>query len=266
MIQHNRQSNALSVRSAKVCNVPESRVEMTFTPPARDEWENPDFAQRWDAVVSAANPSRAEQLDILIAIIGRVYVPGTSILDLGIGSGLVELALFAQVPEAQVVGVEQSEPMIALAERRLEPYADRCQVVRHDLAKIESLSLPDRVYSAAFSVQTLHHIPHEAQRAVYQYVARLLPPGGVFLHMERIAQDAEAFASVIPPAWDTLESRAEVASGGTAVDFLARLRSKNEYAASLEQHFTWLREAGFAATCLHLQLNRAFMVGVTPAR
>ncbi len=239
---------------------------MTFTPPARDEWENPEFARRWDAVVSAANPSRAEQLSILIAIIERVYAPGTSILDLGIGSGLVELSLFAHVPAAQVVGVDQSEAMIALAERRLEPYVDRCQIVRHDLAEIETLSLPDRVCSAAFSVQTLHHIPHEAQQAVYQSVARLLPPGGVFVHMERIALDADAFASVIPPAWEALESRAEVTSGGTAEDFLARLRSKNEYAASLEQHLTWLREAGFAATCLHLQLNRALMVGVTPAR
>ncbi len=112
---------------------------MPFTPPGHDDWENPEFARHWDAVVSAANPSRAEQLDILTAIVERVYVPGTSILDLGIGSGLVELALFARVPEAQIVGVEQSEAMIALAEQRLAPFADHCQIVRHDLAEIESL-------------------------------------------------------------------------------------------------------------------------------
>ncbi|HEY7021275.1 MAG TPA: class I SAM-dependent methyltransferase [Ktedonobacterales bacterium] len=239
---------------------------MAFTPPGHDDWENPEFAQHWDAVVSAANPSRAEQLDILAAIVERVYTPGTSILDLGLGSGLVELALFNRIPEAQVVGVEQSEAMIALAEQRLAPFADRCQIVRHDLAEIERLTLPERTYSVVFSVQTLHHIPHEAQRAVYQFVARLLPPGGVFLHMERLALDAETFADVIPPAWEALESRAEVKSGGTAEDFLARLRHKSEYAATLEQHLAWLREAGFDATCLHLQLNRALMVGVKPAR
>ncbi|HEX3270178.1 MAG TPA: class I SAM-dependent methyltransferase [Ktedonobacterales bacterium] len=239
---------------------------MPFTHPGHDEWENPEFAQHWDAVVSAANPSRAEQLDILAAVVERVYAPGTRILDLGLGSGLVELALFNCVPEAQVVGVEQSEAMIALARQRLAPYADRCQIVRHDLASIETLALPEQTYSVAFSVQTLHHIPHEAQRAVYGFVARLLPPGGIFLHMERVALDAEAFADVIPPAWEALESRAEVKSGGTAEDFLARLRHKSEYAAMLEQHLAWLRAAGFAATCLHLQLNRALMVGVKPAR
>jgi SAM-dependent methyltransferase len=241
-------------------------MKVPFTPPGHDDWENPDFARHWDAVVSAANPSRAEQLDILATIVERVYVPGSSILDLGIGSGLVELALFARVPEAQVVGVEQSEAMIALAKQRLAPYADRCQIVRHDLASIESLSLPERAYSVAFSVQTLHHIPHEAQRAVYQFVARLLPPGDVFLHMERIALDAKTFADVIPPAWEALESRVEVKSGGTAEDFLARLSHKSEYAASLEQHLAWLREAGFAATCLHLHLNRVLIAGVKPAR
>ena len=239
---------------------------MPFTPPGHDEWENPEFAQHWDAVVSAANPSRAEQLDILTAIAERVYVPGTGILDLGIGSGLVELALFARVPEARIAGVEQSEAMIALAGQRLAPFVGRCQIVRHDLAEIASLTLPERTYSVAFSVQTLHHIPHEAQRAVYEFVARLLPPSGVFLHMERVALDAETFADVIPPAWEALESRAEVKSGGTAEDFLARLSHKNEYAATLEQHLAWLREAGFAATCLHLQLNRALIAGVTTAR
>jgi SAM-dependent methyltransferase len=239
---------------------------MPFTPPGHDDWENPEFARHWDAVVSAANSSRAEQLDILAAIVERGYVPGIRILDLGLGSGLVELTLFNRFPEAQIVGVEQSEAMIALAEQRLAPYADRCQIVRHDLADIENLTLPKGIYSVAFSVQTLHHLPHEAQQAVYQFVARLLPPGGVFLHMERVALDAEAFADVIPAAWEALEGRAEVKSGGTAEDFLARLRHKSEYAATLEQHLAWLRAAGFAATCLHLQLNRALMVGAKPAR
>lgn len=238
---------------------------MPFIPPAHDDWGNPAFAQHWDAVVSAANPSRAEQLDILAAIVAQTYVPGTSILDLGLGSGLVELALFAHVPQAQIVGVEQSEAMIALAERRLAPFADRCQNVRHDLAEIESLALPERTYSLVFSVQTLHHLPHDAQRAVYGYVARLLPPGGIFVHMERVALDAETFASVIAPAWESLEKRAEAKSGGTAEDYLARLSHKSEYAATLDQHLAWLREAGFAAICLHLQLNRALMVGVKPA-
>ena len=239
---------------------------MTFTPPGHDDWENPEFARHWDAVVSAANPSRAEQLDILATIVERVYVPGSSILDLGLGSGLVELALFARIPEARdrrrraVGGDDRAGGAKAGAIR------DHCQIVRHDLADIESLTLPERTYSVTFSVQTLHHIPHEAQRAVYQFVARLLPPGGVFLHMERVALDAETFADVIPPAWEALESRAEVKSGGTAEDFLARLSHKNEYAATLEQHLAWLREAGFASTCLHLQLNRALMAGVKPAR
>jgi len=239
---------------------------MPFTSPGHDDWENPKFAQHWDAVVSGANASRAEQLDILAAIIERIYVPGTGILDLGIGSGLVELALFARLPEAQVVGVEQSEAMIALAEQRLAPFADRCQIVRHDLADIDNLSLPERAYSVAFSAQTLHHIPHEAQRAAYGFAARLLPLGGVFLHMERVALDSDTFAEVIAPAWEALESRTEVKSGGTAEDFLARLSHKSEYAATLEQHLAWMREAGLAATCLHLQLNRVLMAGVKPAR
>jgi tRNA (cmo5U34)-methyltransferase len=252
------------MRAHPADSIRERSTVVTFTPPARDDWESQSFAQHWDAVVSAAKSSRAEQLDILAAIVEHVYVPGTSILDLGIGSGLVEPLIFVRVSEAQIVGVEQSEAMIALAERRLEQFADRCQIVRHDLADIATLTLPERKYSVVFSVQTLHHIPHEAQQAVYAFVARLLPQGGVFLHMERIALDADTFAAVIAPTWEAMESRSETKSGGTAEEFLARLSYKREYAATLEQHLAWLREAGLASACLHLQLNRALMVGVKP--
>jgi hypothetical protein len=43
------------------------------------------------------------------------------------------------------------------------------------------------------------------------------------------------------------------------------LRQKGEFTATLEQHLAWLRAAGFAATCLQLQVNRALVVGFKPA-
>jgi hypothetical protein len=41
----------------------------------KDEWQDPEFAARWDqtALVGIGNPLRAEQVDILISYIADFY-------------------------------------------------------------------------------------------------------------------------------------------------------------------------------------------------
>jgi hypothetical protein len=62
--------------------------------------------------------------------------------------------------------------------------------------------------------------------------------------------------------WDWLEQRTEHKSGKGGAQFLMGLRGKGDHPASLEEHFAWLREAGFSAGCLHLSLNRALLAAV----
>jgi hypothetical protein len=58
-----------------------------------------------------------------------------------------------------------------------------------------------------------------------------------------------------------LEQRATVKSGWSADDLFRRLANKEDHTASLEAHLAMLREAGFTAACLQLELNRAVLVG-----
>jgi tRNA (cmo5U34)-methyltransferase len=62
---------------------------------------------------------RTEQLDLLLSLIAEHYVPGSTILDRGSGSGLVEEQLFRRLPEALVAGMDYSPAMMAMAEKRL---------------------------------------------------------------------------------------------------------------------------------------------------
>src|SRR5436190_835524 len=102
----------------------------------RDEWENPNFAIEWDQTNLQHNPARTEQLDMLIALLTDIYQEGTTILDLGIGSGLIENQLFTSLPNASVVGVDSSAAMLSLAKQRLAAFAQQCTFIQHDFSDI----------------------------------------------------------------------------------------------------------------------------------
>src|SRR5207302_11006797 len=85
----------------------------------RDIWLNPSRTSNWDSDPLSGNPLRGEQVDLLLSLIADHFTPGSTILDIGSGSGLVEEQLFQRVPEASVVGVDYSPAMIAMAVKRL---------------------------------------------------------------------------------------------------------------------------------------------------
>jgi tRNA (cmo5U34)-methyltransferase len=227
-----------------------------------DRWHDPEFAAAWDRVASAGHPLRAEQLDLLLTVVARHYRPGTAILDLGIGSGQVEALLFERLPGAEVVGVDGSAAMLALARERLATVADRCTLLQCDFAGLAGLRLPARAYGIVVSVQALHHVPHAVQRAAVRYAHAALAPGGLFLLMERIRLDAAPLAGVYAALWERLERVSGVAHDWNPARYLQRLAEGADHVAAVEDHLAWLREAGFAAACLDLRLDRALLAGV----
>lgn len=228
----------------------------------KDQWNDENFAAEWDKEALLNNPTRAEQLDILVSVVSDIYQQGKVILDLGIGSGLVEELLFAERPDAYIVGIDSSSAMLDIARQRLSRYSEQVTLVEHDLANIQQLTLPSQHYQIVISVQVLHHLPHQAQKDVFRYVFNALEAGGMFLLIDRTAIDEQHFSHVYRAMWNRLERNNEVKSGWSADYFLARLQDKDDYPATLEEQLKWLREVGFTATCLHFHLNRALLVGV----
>lgn len=230
----------------------------------KDEWQDPAFAVEWDqeTQVGIGNATRAEQVDILISYIADFYKEGNALLDLGMGSGLVEELLFARRPDAYVVGIESSQAMIDLAKPRLAPFEQQYRLIYADLADFEQITLPPATYQIVFSVQALHHLDWEIQQKLYRSLFKLLPPGGVFLLNDRIALEPGPFSDLYKSMWNRLDRVSEGKSGLNGDEFLERLQHKEDSPASLEEHLSWLRQAGFEATCLHLHLNRAVIAGV----
>ncbi len=229
------------------------------------DFKDPTTAQIWDADTRSYNPSRPEQLDMLLAIIADHYQPDKTILDLGMGTGLVEELLFKRMPQAQVIGVDASPAMLELAYKRLEPFASQYTALIYDLAEINSLQLPPRDYQIVFSIQTLHHLTDPQMLAVYQFIYNTLESGGLFLLLDRIAVERQSLYSVYQSMWGRFatlyQSQVRKAEGDTFADHQRIVAENGDRPIGLERHLTLLKQVGFEAACLHLQTNRALLVG-----
>src|SRR5436305_1992731 len=142
----------------------------------QEDWTSREFARKWDSDMVSYNLMRLEQLDILLSIVADEYKPGTTILDIGMGSGRVEALLFERIPEARVVGTDFSEPMLELANDLLAPYRYRYEVLMQDLTRPWDAKLPEREYSVAVSVQVVHNVAHAHKKETFAFIEHALAP------------------------------------------------------------------------------------------
>ena len=93
------------------------------------------------------------------------------IIDVGCGTGRLLRAASARWPEAQLLGVDPAEKMVAEA-TRLNPNAV------FKLASAESLPFPDQTADIVLSSLSFHHWVD--QKKAVQEIVRILRPGGFF--------------------------------------------------------------------------------------
>lgn len=224
-----------------------------------EDWTDKHTASNWNADPTTHNPMRVEQLDILLSVLDDELEPGEAILDIGMGSGIVEELIFKRLPDAYVVGLDSSEAMVELAHARLLQYKNQYTVVMHDITQIASAKLPVIEYGIAISVQTIHNVPDEAKQAAFKFIYNSLHKGGLFLLLDRIAIDTTELFGCYRSLWWRQERLyyALMREGATYGEHVKTVWDRGDRPATLEQHLTWLREAGFEAACLHLHANRA---------
>lgn len=214
-------------------------------------WHDPLQAAAWDRV-AAESPSRTVQLDLLLAVLERLAP--ASLLEVGIGSGLVAERVLERLPEARLVGVDNAAPMLDLARSRLDRFGDRVTLVRADLARPDAIEFGQASFDAAYSVQTLHHLPDPAKAEVYGWLGRVLPPGAFFLLRDKVTVPPSLFDAYLT-VWEQLA----VDMPPTAPDLADSLAAKGDVPGSLADQLAWLGAAGFEAGLLHAEAHYALV-------
>jgi tRNA (cmo5U34)-methyltransferase len=232
-----------------------------------EDWKDPQTARRWSTDPVSHNPTRPEQLDIMLNIIEAEWRKDCTILDIGIGSGIVEEMIFARLPEAYVIGVDGSRAMLEIAYERLRGWEGQYEVLVHDLTETATLELPpDEDFGIAFSVQTIHNVPDTHKREIFKLVYDALMPGGLFLLLDRVSIETPSLFSVYETLWSRLARvhGATPREGTTYEEHTRKVADRGDLPASVETHLAWLRETGFEPACIHLHANRALFAARKP--
>jgi tRNA (cmo5U34)-methyltransferase len=189
------------------------------------EWTNPDRVAEY---LSREIPNRqlAEAM-LLEALPQRV----DRFLDLGTGDGRLITLLREAHPQAQAVGLDSSQPMLARAGERLDgDAAVKLQV--HDLCD----PLPELgSFDAIVSGLAIHHLEDARKQVLFGEVCGLLAPGGVFANID-----------LVSAATPELHERFRREIGRPEDDPADRL-------ADLGDQLGWLRAAGFADVDCHFK-------------
>ena len=255
----------------------------------RDAWHDEGFVRRWDSEDALrTNPDREAQIALLVALVAESWRGGDRLLDLGIGSGLVEEALFERLPDIEIVGIDRSEAMLARARAR---HRGRTNLRLVDggfeaLDALDSLGADGPLaprFELVICVQALHEVADDVKRAVFGFVRRRIAPGGLFLVLDRFDYEPFALAPEYRCIWNRLNHgapRERAADGQPAEgqpiegqsaerrmpetplsfeEYRTRYAAKTDHVGTVENYLRWMREAGFDAACLYQQFNRALI-------
>lgn len=156
---------------------------------ADHEFHDKDFVTGW-ADRFRPTPERLALFNLILSELNPHSSPSGCIVELGIGPGYLAKHLLQAIPDIHYYGIDFSQPMLEIARKRLNPYADRVSYIRADLVKDNWWSEIDSPISAIVSTWALHDLgSKENTTIVYKNCAQLLQHGGIFLNGDFIKPD-----------------------------------------------------------------------------
>lgn len=138
------------------------------------------------------------------------------ILELGTGTGETTRRLLVRHPQASVIGVDASEPMLEAARSTLPP-----ERVELRVALLED-RLPPGPFDLVASALAIHHLEARDKAELFCLIAGVLAPGGKFV-----------MADVVVPA--------------DPADAVTSLTPDFDHPSSVADQLQWLRAAGLEA-------------------
>ena len=126
---------------------------------------------------------------------------GARILEVGCGRG-VALPVFARrLAPATLVGVDVDPALVAMARRRVAHEGVVAAVIEGD---VRDLPFADASFDVVVDFGTCYHVSggRAGSRAALEHVARVLRPGGLFVHetplAQHLAHPVRSFARTLP--------------------------------------------------------------------
>lgn len=177
-------------------------------------------------------------------ILGHHNIEDCDILDIGSGTGGVDIVLVREHGARTVVGIDIEEKLVDLANRYLARHAleDR---IKYQLVKPGPLPFPDESFDAVFSKDAIIHVADKI--GLYSEAFRVMQPGGRLFVSDWLRGEGDKFDATVEKFIEssghdfTMVSLSEIGDvlakvGFTDIDLIDRLDwYLNEAKAELEK-------------------------------
>lgn len=172
--------------------------------------------------------------DAVMRVCAGPPLPVRAMLELGTGTGETAGRVLRAQPNAELVGIDASHGMLAVARDALP--ADRATLT---LGRLED-PLPKGPFQLVFSALTVHHLDGLGKATLFERVAGVLPSGGRFV-----------LGDVVVPV-----DPAEIV---TPID-----EDGYDQPSTIADQLGWLEAAGFEARVAWAHRDLAVLVGDRP--
>lgn len=163
-------------------------------------WNVSDFAVAYDEAAERVHPFYLELQD---AILNELAFPADAevlLVDMGGGSGRLIERLLDKWPQARGIVLDQSEPFLALAERRLARFGSRASCVKARLQDDWRNLLPTPP-AAVVSMSAIHHLDPTEKQTFYQRCFEVLAPSGLLLNGDEVRPETDDHYLPILQQW-----------------------------------------------------------------
>lgn len=234
-----------------------------------------DLLDRWDAQQGVYIEGRERAFDAMLSVLDALLPADIIALDLAAGPGSISKRLLERRRNARSVAVDLDPVLQAVGKGALGDMGGRLRWVTADLRQPSwTEQLEERSFDAVLSSTATHWLEPPTLAALYQSLAELVRPGGVFLNFDgfppaRAATSSGKAAKAVYRArqeralergaeawqdwWDALRAVSALNESFAERDRIfapARGRifsgSDRENGATLEYHEAALVEAGFS--------------------
>lgn len=159
-----------------------------------------DYGESYEALARQVIPGYRTLFPMFTAIIEPDLPPGGRVLVVGAGTGIELIALKRARPDLRLHGIDPSEQMLRIAERRVAEAGMESGV---SLQLGYASDVPEHPrFDAATLINVLHFVPDKGGKsALLHDIARRLRPGAVFVLFDLHGDPGSAEHERYMPAW-----------------------------------------------------------------
>jgi SAM-dependent methyltransferase len=163
-------------------------------------WNTSGAAEAYDAAAPVIHPCYEKVQDEILGLLPFGAEENFELVDIGGGSGRLAERVLERFLGARVTVVDQSEPFLALAERRLTRFAPRGACVQATLQDDWGAQLSSKP-NVIVSTSAIHHLVPAEKQALYRQCYEALAPGGLFINGDEYRPESDAELIALLQEW-----------------------------------------------------------------